>query len=152
MDEEQTDERPDAGPVGLASPVVCVVVTGLAVEVLLLLATAALYLLETGLGAATSAGLAVGTAVLALALAALLGGSALGMARGRRRGRVPTLVWQVLQVLVALQVVLVEQVGTLTWWVAAALAGLGALLAVALLAGATTKALPYVAGEDVRLL
>lgn len=139
-------------PVGAAAPVVRLVVAGLAVEVLVLAAVAVLYLLGTGRGEATSAGLAVGSAALALALAGLLGGSAVGMARGRRRGRAPALVWQVLQLLVAAQVVLEEASGTSTWWAALGVAALAAVVGLALASGAATRALPLAPDGDEPLL
>jgi len=141
-----------AGPAGAAAPVVRLVVAGLGVEVLVLAAVAVLYVLGTGRGEAASTGLALGSAALALALAALLGGSAVGMARGRRRGRVPALVWQVLQLLVAAQVVLQENGGSRTWWAALGVAALAAVVGTALATGAATRALPVAPDGEERLL
>ncbi|WP_298992097.1 hypothetical protein [uncultured Pseudokineococcus sp.] len=146
--EDRGGSRGSDEPVGAAAPAVRLVVVGLGVEALLLVAVALLYVVGTGEGLAASAGLAVGTAVLAVALAALLGGCAVGMARGRRRGRAPALVWQLLQLLVAVQVVLAETSGSSTWWAALGVAALAAVVGLALASGAVTRALPAVRSEE----
>jgi len=74
------------------------------------------------------------------------------MARGRRRGRVPALVWQVLQLVVAAQVVLEETGGSRTWWAALAVAALAAVVGVTLASGAVTRALPVAPDGDEPLL
>lgn len=131
------------GPVGAALPLLAGVVAGLVVEVVALVVVTVLYAVGTAEGDAGSVPLALGSALLALGLAALLAWCALQLARGRSRGRVPALVWQVLQTLVALQVLLEESTGSGTWWAALGVAALGGAVAVALLTRAAGAALPH---------
>lgn len=106
---------------------------GVGVEVLLLVAVAGIYVLGVVRGREASLPLAVGTAIMALALACLLGAATRGLARGFRWGRAPVLAWQVLQVVISVQLVQAAGTGSVPGKVALALAVLGLVVAVGLL-------------------
>jgi hypothetical protein len=77
------------------------VAVGVAFEAVLVAAGALGSAVSSATGSAQDRVGALFLAVTALALAAGLGAVALGVRRGRRWARTPTLVWQALQVLVA---------------------------------------------------
>jgi hypothetical protein len=85
-----------------ATPAARVVAGGVALEGLLLAGYAVLVVVESVRGQAQDRVGALVLAVVALALAAGLAAVAWGVLEGRRWARSPGLVWQVLQVLVAL--------------------------------------------------
>jgi hypothetical protein len=77
------------------------VAAGVALEAVLVAAGAVAAAVTSATGSAQDRVGAIVLAVVALALAAGLGAVALGVRRGRHWARTPTLVWQALQVLVA---------------------------------------------------
>jgi hypothetical protein len=85
-----------------APPAARVVAGGVALEALLLAGYAVVVVVESVRGEAEDRIGALVLAVVALALAAGLGAVANGVLDGRRWSRSPALVWQLLQVLVAL--------------------------------------------------
>ena len=85
-----------------ATPAARVVAGGVAFEGLLLAAYAVFVVVESVRGEAQDRIGALVLAVVALALAGGLGAVAAGVLTGRRWARSPALVWQLLQVLVAL--------------------------------------------------
>jgi hypothetical protein len=85
-----------------APPAARVVAGGVALEALLLAGYAVVVVVESVRGEAEDRIGALVLAVVALALAAGLGAVANGVLGGRRWSRSPALVWQLLQVLVAL--------------------------------------------------
>ena len=85
-----------------ATPAARVVAGGVAFEALLLAGYAVFVVVESLRGEAQDRIGALVLAVVALALAGGLGAVATGVLAGRRWARSPALVWQLLQVLVAL--------------------------------------------------
>jgi hypothetical protein len=85
-----------------ATPAARVVASGVALEGLLLAGYAVVVAVETVRGKAQDRIGALVLALVALALAAGLGAVAVGVLAGRRWARSPALVWQLLQILVAL--------------------------------------------------
>jgi hypothetical protein len=85
-----------------APPAARVVAGGVALEGLLLAGYAVFVVVESVRGQAQDRIGALVLALVAFALAAGLGAVATGILRGRRWARSPALVWQILQVLVAL--------------------------------------------------
>jgi hypothetical protein len=85
-----------------ATPAARVVAGGIALEALLLAGYAVFVVVESLRGEAQDRVGALVLAVVALALAGGLGAVAAGVLAGRRWARSPALVWQLLQILVAL--------------------------------------------------
>ena len=85
-----------------ATPAARVVAGGVALEGVLLAGYAVFVVVESVRGEAQDRIGALVLAVVALALAGGLGAVAAGVLRGRRWARSPALVWQLMQVLVAL--------------------------------------------------
>jgi hypothetical protein len=85
-----------------ATPAARVVAGGVALEGLLLAGYAVVVAVETVRGEAQDRIGALVLALVALALAAGLGAVAVGVLAGQRWARSPALVWQLLQILVAL--------------------------------------------------
>jgi hypothetical protein len=85
-----------------ATPAARVVAGGIALEALLLAGYAVFVVVESVRGEAQDRVGALVLAVVAFALAGGLGAVAAGVLAGRRWARSPALVWQLLQILVAL--------------------------------------------------
>jgi hypothetical protein len=102
-----------------------VVAGGVALEVLLLAGYAVFVVVESVRGEAQDRVGALVLAVVALALAGGLGAVAIGVLAGRRWARSPALVWQLLQVLVALSGTVEPRVLAVVLIVLAVAVGLG---------------------------